>query len=186
MLPALCDDQKFILGLVSGAATLIFGFVMLDVGPSILYFLTHKGEPPHRPHPLMWALCGLSGLAALIVPSVTGAAPSRVCTNIKIAAFDCAPAGPDLQGEYVELVNRGNTDESLNGWSLCDQQGHHCYTFKIFTLPAQASVKVWSKEGTDIPTDLYWGYRQPVWTNAGDTAFLRDNRGALVDESPCP
>jgi len=36
MLPALCDDQRFILGLVSGAASVIFGLVMIDVGPSTL------------------------------------------------------------------------------------------------------------------------------------------------------
>jgi hypothetical protein len=186
MLPALCDNQRFILGLASGAASLVFALVMIDVGPSLIDLLTRKGESRHRSHPLMWAACILSGLAAVILPSAAGAAPGRVCTGVEIARFECAPAGDALDGEYVELINRDNAGQRMNGWILCDQQGHHCYTFAVFTLPTQATVRVWSKAGTDTVTDLYWGHRQPVWNNEGDTAFLRDNRGALVDESACP
>jgi hypothetical protein len=186
MLPALCDNQRLILGLVSGAASVVFGLVMIDVGPSIIDRLTRKSPSPHRSHPFMWVLCALSGLTAVIVPSVTGAAPSRVCTRVEIAHFECAPTGDPLDGEYVELANRDSASQKMNGWALCDQHGHHCYTFTVFTFPAQASVKLWSKVGTDTATDLYWGHRQPVWNNEGDTAFLRDSRGALVDETACP
>jgi hypothetical protein len=125
-------------------------------------------------------------LIAVAVPALTGAAPSRVCANVRITRFECAPEGDDLELEYVEIANAGNIAQPMNGWLLCDQQGRHCYTFEIFTLPAGSAVKVWTKTGTDTDADLYWGHRMPIWTNTGDTAILRDHRGALVDEAPCP
>ena len=37
------------------------------------------------------------------------------------------------------------------------------------------------KSGTDTVTDLYWGSGSAIWNNAGDTAWLRDEQGSLVD-----
>ena len=40
---------------------------------------------------------------------------------------------------------------------------------------------VWTKNGTDGATDLYWGLKHPVWNNRdGDAAVLIDDVGVEI------
>ena len=94
-----------------------------------------------------------------------------------------APERLHLNGEWVEIANEGGTNESLEGWTLMDQQ-NHTYTFKGISLDAGSSVKVHTGAGNDSTTDLYWGRSTPVWNNNGDLAILRDAAGNVVAEYP--
>jgi len=69
----------------------------------------------------------------------------------------------------------------LTGWTLANL-ANNVYTFPSFTLAAGATVKVWTSSGANSATDRYGGRAQAVWTNGGDTAFLRDGQGALVTQ----
>ncbi|NJE03274.1 lamin tail domain-containing protein [Thermococcus sp. MV11] len=95
--------------------------------------------------------------------------------------------GPDvndrevLNSEYVVIENRGCEAVNLRGWQLMDEV-NHVYVFPSITLESGASVKVHTGYGTDTDTDLYWGRRWgAVWNNDGDTAYLYDGSGNLVD-----
>lgn len=101
----------------------------------------------------------------------------------KIAYVHYDAAGNDwhnLNDEYVVITNKGGAAVNLGGWSLRDEAGH-VYTFPDFTLQPSQSVTVHTGCGTDTATDLYWCSWTPVWNNDGDTAYLYDADGNLVD-----
>ncbi|NJE06186.1 lamin tail domain-containing protein [Thermococcus sp. M36] len=101
--------------------------------------------------------------------------------KVVISYVDYNPPGSDVSGEYVLITNEGSADVDMGGWKLMDES-NHVYTFPAgFILKAGASVKVHTGEGTDTETDLYWGRKQAVWNNDGDTAYLYDAEGNLVD-----
>ncbi|MEM7092378.1 MAG: lamin tail domain-containing protein [Actinomycetota bacterium] len=99
-----------------------------------------------------------------------------------------APGRDDLNpnGEWIELVNRGDATIELTGWGLRDESTRHRYTFPTgFLLGPHDTVRVGSGcESDENPedVDLFWCATDPVWNNAGDTAFLVDADGRFVDE----
>jgi len=85
--------------------------------------------------------------------------------------------------EYVLIENRGAGSQDMTCWTLYDKQ-KHAYFFPVnFILPGGASVRVWTKSGTDMGDDLYWGLDDPVWGNSEDIAYLRDNTTGTVVHS---
>jgi len=69
----------------------------------------------------------------------------------------------------------------MNGWTLSDEV-NHVYSFPSdFVLNADATVTVYTGSGTDIQDKLYWGSGSPIWNNDGDTAYLKDDKGKIVD-----
>ena len=104
--------------------------------------------------------------------------------EVVISYVNYNPPGNDLEGEgeYVVIENIGISDVDMTGWQLRDA-ADHTYTFPNgFVLKAGAEVRVHTGSGTDTETDLYWGRRQAVWNNNGDTAYLYDAEGNLVDK----
>jgi competence protein ComEC len=89
----------------------------------------------------------------------------------------------NLNDEWVRLTNRGTTPVDLTGWVVKDTSASHRYSFPAgFILEAGASVTVRTGCGTDTPTDLHWcSQGSAVWNNSGDTAFLLDPAGNIVD-----
>jgi hypothetical protein len=101
--------------------------------------------------------------------------------DVNITFIDYDPPGDDVQGEYVQIANSGGTAASMTNWTLRDN-ANHVFTFPTFTLNPGASVKVWTKAGTNTSTDLYWGSGAAIWNNTGgDCAYLRDAGGTPVD-----
>jgi hypothetical protein len=84
-------------------------------------------------------------------------------------------------GEWIEVANRGDTPVPMAGYTLKDE-ANHIYTFGDFTLQPGQAFKLYSGQGQDGDSELYWGLvGDSVWNNGSDTAFLRDDQGALVD-----
>lgn len=109
-------------------------------------------------------------------PTNTSIPPS----DVQITHVEYNPPGDDVQGEYVRLHNYGGP-QNLTNWTLSDQSAH-VYTFPPgYTLASATDVRIWTKAGTDTQTDLYWGSAAPIWTNTGDTAYLRDHNNQLID-----
>ncbi len=100
--------------------------------------------------------------------------------NVRITFIEFNPPGPDIDGEYAQIENQGGTPVTMTGWTLSDEAGN-TFTFPAFTLNAGASVKIWTKSGSNTATDLYWGRGQAVWNNDGDIAYLRDSSSTLID-----
>jgi micrococcal nuclease len=106
-------------------------------------------------------------------------------TGVKIAHIQADAPGNDSEnpnGEWVEIVNEGSAAINLKGYSIKDE-ATHIYTFPAFTLQPGATVRLYSGQGQDDASSLYWGLvGEAVWNNGGDSAFLRDSEGNLVDD----
>jgi hypothetical protein len=85
-----------------------------------------------------------------------------------------------LNGEWVQIINRASSSRSLTGWKLRDRTGY-TYTFGTFRLSARKTVYVHTGKGTNTATNRYWGRTSYVWNNTGDTAYLRNSSGTLID-----
>lgn len=83
----------------------------------------------------------------------------------------------------LSLISNGTSekDEDLSGWKLVDEKKHTYSLPDGFILKAGKTVTVHTGSGTDTDTDLYWGRKWAVWNNDGDTAYLYDASGNLVD-----
>lgn len=103
---------------------------------------------------------------------------------------DSAPEPPvgfvDIDAHPVEgldecaiLENTSDEPVTMTRWVLADDDGH-AYEFPEFVLGAGEQVTVWSREGVDTASDLYWGRAATVWNDEGDLAELRDNAGTPV------
>ena len=54
------------------------------------------------------------------------------------------------------------------------------------TLGAGTIVKIHTGSGNNTKNDLYWNNDYPIWNNNGDTAFLYDKDGYLIDTYEYP
>jgi len=118
----------------------------------------------------------------IYLPLIVGAGgePPPTASDVKLVQIVYNPDGDDVAGEYVEIRNDGSAQD-MSGWSLADEAGAK-YNFPAgYNLQASASVKVWTKAGTNTTTDLYWGNNRAIWNNDGDTADLKDDADALID-----
>lgn len=83
-------------------------------------------------------------------------------------------------GEWIELANRRQEAVSLNGWTLQDESSSHRFAFAAdFVL--SGVVRIFSGCGQPTADSLYWCDADPVWNNGGDTAYLLDPSGNVVD-----
>jgi len=109
---------------------------------------------------------------------------ASVDRQVKITHIEADAPGNDNDhpnGEWVEITNEGGSALDLTGYTLKDE-ANHIYTFGDFQLAPGATVRLYSGRGRDTEEDLYWGFMdQSVWNNDGDTAYLRDPQGNLVD-----
>lgn len=118
-------------------------------------------------------------------PTATTTSPTTTTpassAGVEITAANCCPPGNYLPDEWVQITNSGTSSVTMTGWTLYDI-ANHVYSFPSgFTLGAGASVKVRTGSGTDTATDLYWNRGSAVWNNNGDTAYLANASGTVVD-----
>jgi len=86
------------------------------------------------------------------------------------------PAGE----EWVEITNEGADIVDITGFTLKDE-ANHIFTFPQMILVSGASIRVYTGSGINTTDTLYWSLDETVWNDDGDTAFLRDPGGAIVD-----
>jgi competence protein ComEC len=88
----------------------------------------------------------------------------------------------NLNDEYVVFRNAGDRTLDLSGWTVSDEADHR-YTFpEGTTLAPGETLTLRTGIGQDGGGDYYWNAERPVWNNAGDTVFVRDDDGSLVLE----
>jgi len=119
--------------------------------------------------------------AVLVQGEIDSAEREITITNASFVAP--SPERENLNGEWVEISNPGESDENLAGWKLEDRQ-NHTYTFPDFILKAGASARIHTGIGSDTSEDLYWNRNTAIWNNDGDTATLKDASGDIVSRYP--
>ncbi|MCK9581810.1 MAG: lamin tail domain-containing protein [Methanoregula sp.] len=106
-------------------------------------------------------------------------------SSIRISATQFDAPGDDrenLNGEWVRLTNNGDGPVLIAGWTLTDTSGTNPYTFPAIVLLPAESVTVHVGSGTMNGTTLFMGRTAPLFGNTGDTAFLKDGSGNVVDQ----
>jgi len=101
--------------------------------------------------------------------------------GLRLVSVIANPPGADIAGEYAVVGNATALPVELTGWTLRDRAGH-TFTFPAFTLAANSDVSIWTKAGPGDARNLYWGRRQAVWNNNGDTATLADTTGRIISQ----
>lgn len=81
----------------------------------------------------------------------------------------------DLANEHVTIEHTGSQDLSLAGWRLRDQNGNE-FRFPALVLHPGAYVEVFSGQGANSATSLFWGRMVAVWAS-GELATLLDASG---------
>ncbi len=95
------------------------------------------------------------------------------CANcIKLINFD-------YKNEFVSFENICDFDCDLENWEIKDE-GRKKFVFLEFVLEKHEHVNILVEEGADNENTLYWNREDYVWTDSGDTLFLRDEEGKLV------
>ncbi len=92
-------------------------------------------------------------------------------------------AGDDhyhLNDEYLVLKNVGGESINLEGWNVKDKK-NHTYVFPHFELLPNTTVTIHTGFGTNSASDIYWGSGRAIWDNDGDTVYLFDADGILID-----
>jgi hypothetical protein len=79
------------------------------------------------------------------------------------------PVGKDQDGEYIALLNNGKSSVDVGGWKLKDASGKTS-TLTPYVLPPAATLRLPYRT-----TKLSLG-------NTGETIFLYDPAGTLVDQ----
>ncbi len=105
--------------------------------------------------------------------------------DITITGLEPDAPGDDSQnanGEWVEVANQGDSPIDLSGWSMRDESSQHRFEFPAgFSLGPGKEVRVLSGCGDNTDSKLHWCAGDPIWSNRGDTAYLLDGSGNIVD-----
>ncbi|HOW37267.1 MAG TPA: thermonuclease family protein [Candidatus Pacearchaeota archaeon] len=95
----------------------------------------------------------------------------------------CAPCIELKQLNYnsqkVVFENICNFSCDLNDWKIKDE-GRKNFIFDDFFLNSNSEVSIIVGNKTDTKDILYWKKETYVWTESGDSLFLRDSAGKLV------
>jgi micrococcal nuclease len=122
--------------------------------------------------------------AGLWSPTACGPAPMTAIQIVEVVYDAPGDDHRNLNGEWVVIVNRGNTPAELSGWSLKDESASHRFYFPSgFVLVPSSEVFIYSGCDDDSVGSLYWcNTGSAVWNNSGDTAFLVDPNGNIADQ----
>jgi PKD repeat protein len=114
-----------------------------------------------------------------ITPTPTST-PADRSNSVYISYLYVGAPDQTVNQEYVQITNTGTTAINLNGWTITDEGAKHVYTFPSYSLLANSMVTLYTGNGTNTATKLYWGMGSHIWNNTGDKAFLYDVNGNLV------
>ena len=88
-----------------------------------------------------------------------------------------------LADELITVRNRGGTAQ-MDQWVLADAEGN-VFIIPALTLFPGGEVRIHTAQGSNQPTDLYWGRLSPAWST-GELVTLRDAAGTVVDTYVVP
>ncbi|MFB6124148.1 MAG: lamin tail domain-containing protein [Haloferacaceae archaeon] len=104
-------------------------------------------------------------------------------TALVVVAVHADADGNDHENrndEYVAFENAGATSLDLSGWRVRDAADH---TYRVpdgVVLGAGDRVTLYTGDGTNTGSALFWGADGAVWNNGGDTVIVVDGDGRVV------
>lgn len=120
--------------------------------------------------------------------TLAAAAPAPATAPATVAPNDAAPAAPAAPSavkvvistvhkpgqralEYVLLANEGAVVD-MTGWTIETPRGV-VYTFPDFVFFQQTFVRVYTMNGANTPTSLFWNQNEALW-KPGDEVLLKN------------
>jgi len=112
----------------------------------------------------VWSSLNLAGVPEFLnaTPGQSGSDQIQITTVI---------AAGDLENENVLLEHVGDRDVSLAGWVLRDEDGNE-YHFPALVLHPGAKVSVFTGQGDDNASELYWDRQVAVWASGEEVSLL--------------
>lgn len=114
-------------------------------------------------------MCFLLVMLPVVFSSPAKAAPPGLGS---IFITDLEIKGSVPQGEWVKVTNTGTTDVNMEGWKIVEEANKYTYVFPFYILKAKSSVILYTGEGKNTESALYWGRSADAWTDGGDAATL--------------
>ena len=109
---------------------------------------------------------------------------SPAAEGIEVAAVEPDPPGRDdenLNGEYVELVNRGPEPIDLAGWDIRDDSSSHRFDLDAAgVLGPGDTLVVRTGPGSTTGGQLHLDAGTPIWSNRTDTVLVVDPDGVVT------
>ncbi|MGD9275610.1 MAG: thermonuclease family protein [Candidatus Pacearchaeota archaeon] len=104
----------------------------------------------------------------------------NLCEKSEDICADCIELKKfDYKSEILVFYNKCSFDCDLTNWGIKDEGRKH-FSFEDFILEAGKKVEVKVGEGGNTQSEIFWGREDYVWTDSGDTMFLRDDKNKLV------
>jgi micrococcal nuclease len=104
----------------------------------------------------------------------------NLCEKSKDKCAECIEL-KELNVENQEIIfyNKCTFECNLTNWEIKDE-GRKKFIFPKFILENGKEIKIIVENKTSTKDILYWNDEEYVWTETGDTLFLRDEEGKLV------
>jgi len=126
-----------------------------------------------------------------LVPAISSPVPLPAiqlgnASSVYISAVQFDAPGDDranLNGEWVQVANRGSGPVLIAGWTLSDRTNRSPYTFPAVVLLPHEFVTVYTGSGAMNDSALFMGQTSPLFGNSGDLAILRDGAGTIIDQN---
>ncbi len=83
------------------------------------------------------------------------------------------------KNQKAVFYNECSFECKITNWEIKDE-GRKKFTFPEFNLKDNSEVRVVVGDGENQENNLFWKNEDYVWTDSGDTLFLRDDKGKLV------
>ena len=82
--------------------------------------------------------------------------------------------------EYVEISNNDSAPIQVQNWTLSDEASH-VFVFPSYLMQPGEICRIYTNESHSQWCGFNYGSGSAIWNNSGDTAFLRDSNGILID-----
>jgi hypothetical protein len=106
----------------------------------------------------------------------------EIAMDVRIRRIEFNPPGLDRIGEHIDITSSASTPIDMTGWTLKDAAAH-TFRFPRFVLAPGASMRIWTGEGKNDGSNLFWGRDAPIWNNTGDIAVLSNSSG--IEQARC-
>jgi micrococcal nuclease len=106
---------------------------------------------------------------------------NNLCENSKDICANCIQLkNLNLEKETILLYNSCDFSCDLENWTIKDE-GRKIFTFPFFKLESNSELEIITANDSGVfKNKIYWTSNDYVWTDSGDTIFIRDSKGKLV------
>ena len=115
-------------------------------------------------------------------PTATPPQPPGTSGNVQITnIFYDGIVSSSEPDEYVEIKNIDKVSIQLLNWTLRDI-ANHVFTFPNFVIQPNQTCRVYTNQNHPEWCGFSYGSGSAIWNNTGDTAYLRNANGILIDQ----